>query len=177
MTAEIQPPELAQLVDFAERPRRDDWSLRAALTRYAQPEPKRVGDLLEVVRWVEYGLRPHLKAIQRDGPSLWQQFRGGGGGDASDAIVGLLQLVAELDRLGDVLGPRQLAAPPRRRRRRRHGASRPPVARARRSTRATPTPGPRPRVMTGEDRMSRANAAASLLAALTALLDRDGGPA
>lgn len=100
MTAEIQPPELAQLVDFAERPRCDDWSLRAALTRYAQPEPKRVGDLLEVVRWLEYGLRPHLKTVQRDGPALWQQLRAGG---ASGPVVDLLQLVADLDRLGDAL--------------------------------------------------------------------------
>lgn len=101
MTAEIHPPELAQLVDFAERPRRDDWSLRAALTRYAQPEPNRVGDLLEVVRWLEFGLRPHLKTVQRDGPALWDELRSGGG--TGEPVVELLRIMVELDRLGDVL--------------------------------------------------------------------------
>jgi hypothetical protein len=44
-------------VDFTERPRPPDgWSLRAALTRYAQGQPKRVASLLEVVRRIQFGL-------------------------------------------------------------------------------------------------------------------------
>jgi hypothetical protein len=44
-------------LDFTERPRPPDgWSLRAALTRYAQGQPKRVANLLEVVRRIQFGL-------------------------------------------------------------------------------------------------------------------------
>jgi len=73
------PPELAALVDFAERPRVDYWSLRSALVRYAQPEPQRVSDLLDVVRRVEWALakKPNLD--------------------------GLLAITRELDALGDEL--------------------------------------------------------------------------
>lgn len=44
-------------LDFTEQPRPPDgWSLRAALTRYAQGQPQRVADLLEVVRRIQFGL-------------------------------------------------------------------------------------------------------------------------
>lgn len=44
-------------LDFTERPRPPEgWSLRAALTRYAQGQPQRVADLLEVVRRIQFGL-------------------------------------------------------------------------------------------------------------------------
>ena len=54
--ADIEPPELARLLDFAERPRTQDWSLRAALVRYAQPRPQSVSDLLDLVRRLEAAL-------------------------------------------------------------------------------------------------------------------------
>lgn len=38
-------------------PRRDDWSLRAALVRFAQPEPVRAGAVLELVRRTDGALR------------------------------------------------------------------------------------------------------------------------
>ena len=97
----VQPPELAQLLEFAERPRAGDWGLRAALTRYAQPEPRRVGDLLECVRRIEFAVHPQLKAIERDGTALWDAVQDGGG-DAAP-IVGLLRAAAELDRLAEVV--------------------------------------------------------------------------
>lgn len=44
-------------LDFTERPRPPGgWSLRASLTRYAQGQPERVGDLLQVVRRIQFGL-------------------------------------------------------------------------------------------------------------------------
>ena len=97
----VQPPELAQLLEFAERPRAGDWSLRAALTRYAQPEPKRVGDLLECVRRIEFAVHPQLKAIERDGAALWAAVQDGGAD--GEPIVGLLRAAAELDRLAEVV--------------------------------------------------------------------------
>lgn len=103
MPAEVQPPELARLVDFAERPRAQDWSLRAALTRYAQPQPQRVSDLLTHVRRIEFALRPHLKSIERDGPAVWEAVNAGEGAPSGDLVVELLRVMTELDGLGDVL--------------------------------------------------------------------------
>jgi hypothetical protein len=87
----VAAPELAALVEFAERPRTDDWSLRAALTRYAQPHPQRVGNLLELVRRIEFVLRPQVKALEKEGT------------DPSPALAGLFAAAAEIDRLGDLL--------------------------------------------------------------------------
>jgi hypothetical protein len=99
MAVEVEPPELAALLDYAERPRTDDWSLRAALTRYAQGQPQRVGDLLELVRRIEFALKPQLKAIEREGAEYWQALQSG-----DDRLaVELLRAMAEIDRLGDVL--------------------------------------------------------------------------
>jgi hypothetical protein len=89
MAAEVAPPELARLLDFAERPRAHDWSLRAALCRYAQPQPARVSEVLDLVRRIEFALSPYVKTIERD---------------ADDPFVaGLLAAIVEVDRMGDVL--------------------------------------------------------------------------
>ena len=53
------------LLDFAELSRTDDWSLRSALVRLAQPEPVRVSQVLEVVRRVEAALAPLRRALER----------------------------------------------------------------------------------------------------------------
>ena len=103
MPADIEPPELARLVDLAERPRADNWSLRAALTRYAQGQPQRVSDVLELVRRIDAAVRPHLKAIARDGAALWEALQAGDGANDTDPVIGLLGCMAELDRLGDAL--------------------------------------------------------------------------
>jgi len=98
--AEIQPSELARLVDFSERPRTDDWSLRSALVRYAVPQPQRVNDILVHVRRLEWALGKQSKRIERDGPELWQALQSDGG---DDELVALLRAARELDRLGDVV--------------------------------------------------------------------------
>jgi hypothetical protein len=103
MPAEIQPPELAALLDYQERPRVDDWSLRAALTRYAQPEPERVGDLLEVVRRIEFALGSYQKVIESDGPQLWSAVQGAGASAPNDRLIGMLHAMVELDELGQQL--------------------------------------------------------------------------
>jgi hypothetical protein len=83
-------PAAAQLLEFAERPRVNDWSMRAALCRYAQPQPARVGAVLDLVRRIEFALAPHEKAIDK-------------GGVDDPFVNGLLDAIAELDRLGDIL--------------------------------------------------------------------------
>jgi hypothetical protein len=101
VSAGIEPPELAHLVDFAERPRVEDWSLRAALVRYAQPEPIRARTVVELIRRIEAALRPHRRTLERAGPEVWHEFHGRAGVHAE--LVALLQPAAELDRLGDIL--------------------------------------------------------------------------
>jgi hypothetical protein len=98
--AEIEPPELARLVDYAERPRTRDWSLRAALVRYAQPQPQRVNDLLDAVRRTDFALAEHNDELLRDGHALWDEL---GNGDDGGPLVALLRVAQELDGLGDVL--------------------------------------------------------------------------
>jgi hypothetical protein len=103
--AEIEPPALAQLVDFAERPRTHDWSLRAALVRYAQPQPQRVNDLLDLVRRTDWALGQHSAVLQRHGPEVWDALESDTPpSDREHAqVVKLLRVVMELDEIGDVL--------------------------------------------------------------------------
>jgi hypothetical protein len=60
----VEPAELAQLIDFAERPHTENWSLRAALVRYTSPQPQR-NDLLELVRRIQGGLDAQSTTLQR----------------------------------------------------------------------------------------------------------------
>jgi hypothetical protein len=98
-----QPAELAALIAFAERPRIGDWSLRAALTRYAQPQPQRVSDVLDLVRRIEFAMGAHQAAVADDGPALWRALESDDAASSSNQIVGLLRAIVELDQLGDVL--------------------------------------------------------------------------
>jgi len=97
--AEIGPPALAQLVDFAERPRTEGWSLRAALVRYAQPQPQRVEDLLGLVRRVERALGQHAHEIERRGPEHWEALGGRtpASSEVAARVVGVLSAARELD--------------------------------------------------------------------------------
>ncbi len=103
MAAAIEPVELARIVDFSERPRNDAWSLRAALVRYAQPEPQRVNDLLDLVRRTESALAAHANDIARDGPALWHALAGEHDAHVDAQLVGVLRVAQTLDHLGDVL--------------------------------------------------------------------------
>jgi hypothetical protein len=101
---DIQPAELAALVDLAEHPRVGDWSLRSALTRYAQPEPQRVSDLLDLVRRIEAVIGATQKSIEADGPNVWAQLQEAlASPRQATGLVGLLETMVEIDRLGDLL--------------------------------------------------------------------------
>jgi hypothetical protein len=103
VAAEVEPPELAQLVDFSERSRVGDWSLRSALCRYAQPQPKRVSEVLEVVRRIEAALQPQAKRLVKDGLALWSSLESGDVPADDAQLVGVLGAARELDRLGDTM--------------------------------------------------------------------------
>src|SRR5689334_9719935 len=101
----LEPPELARLVDFAERPRVDDWSLRAAMVRYAQPEPEQVGTIVELVRRIEWALQAEMKPLEADGAALWTDATTGADPDdpVRARIVALLRATLEMDQVGDAL--------------------------------------------------------------------------
>jgi hypothetical protein len=105
MPVEVEPPELARLLDFAERPRADSWSLRAALVRYAQPEPERAARLLEALRRVEGALHRHGKLLERDGPAIWATLSDDSPSPTGPRrdVTALLLATAELDQLGERL--------------------------------------------------------------------------
>jgi len=104
------PTVAADDVDFTERPRPPEgWSLRAALTRYAQGQPERVGKLLEVVRRIQFGLgrvdadlQPCIDRVELVADALavwaadpWRAYRPDA--DVDEVIVSVTR---ELDALG-----------------------------------------------------------------------------
>lgn len=95
------------LADLSERPRSERWSLRAALVRYAQPQPARAGAVLAVVRRVEAVLHTQLKRIEREAPELEAAMAA----DDPEPLVQLLLAVRPLDRLGDALAGWAAAGP------------------------------------------------------------------
>ena len=104
MVAEVEPAELAQLLDTAERPRTQNWSFRAALTRYAQPQPQRASEIIELLRRVESATHPHAKLFEREGNAVWNAINSdGASGEVDTLVVEVLRALTELDRLGDVL--------------------------------------------------------------------------
>lgn len=97
----------AQVIEYAERPRVDDWSLRAALVRYAQPEPARAGAVLELVRRTDGALKPYHRLLERS-PELAAVDPDDDGSlatleEPARQAVALLAVARVLDQLGDVL--------------------------------------------------------------------------
>ena len=105
MPADIEPPELARLVDVAECSRVDDWSLRSALVRYAQPQPGRSSTVLALVRRIEAVLHPQAKLLRTEGPVVWAALEGGGGPTTGPTafVIEVLRVTQGLHRLGDTL--------------------------------------------------------------------------
>ena len=105
MAGDVRPEALAEVLDVAERPRASGWSLRAALVRYAQPQPQRASDLIELVRRIESALRPSTKLLERDGEAVWAAVTGEGdaAGEVDARVVALVGAMAELDRVGERL--------------------------------------------------------------------------
>jgi len=92
------------LLDFGECPRVHDWSLRAALVRYAQPQPERAAQILELVRRIGAALRADHRLFERDGPKVWGQLTASQPPNGvSPEVIGVLEAAAEMDRLGDRL--------------------------------------------------------------------------
>lgn len=77
-----------------------EWSLRAALVRYAQPEPQRVEALLESIRRLDFALEKESKRLERGGDNIWQMLKDG---ERDDPLVALLHVAQEIDALGDAL--------------------------------------------------------------------------
>ena len=105
MPAEIEPVELARLVDVSECSRVDDWSLRSALVRYAQPQPGRSSEVLAHVRRIEAVLHPQAKLLRAEGPEIWAALEGGGGPTTGPTafVIEVLKVSEHLNRLGDTL--------------------------------------------------------------------------
>ena len=79
------PDDLLPLLEASERPRAEGWSFRAALCRYAQPQPERASAVMELLRRCEFALAKKAKALD------------------SDEARPLVETMIELDRLGDAL--------------------------------------------------------------------------
>lgn len=101
---DLEPPELAALVEVAERPRAGDWSLRAALVRYAQFRPGLVRDLIEVVRRIELVLHAHARLLAREGPAVWAALTDGTTPPGElGAVVEVLRVAQGIDDLAETV--------------------------------------------------------------------------
>ena len=69
------------LLEFSEVTGLGDWSLRSALSRLAQPEPARVGRLLESVRRLEAVLNHVRPSLERHGAICRRPGQGPGSGE------------------------------------------------------------------------------------------------
>ncbi|MEZ5409612.1 MAG: hypothetical protein R2761_16405 [Acidimicrobiales bacterium] len=97
---EPAPPQPERsILNLAESPRDDDWSLRAALVRLAQPEPVRAGAVLEIVRRCQGGLAPLARALERH--TVWSE-PGLGPGSVTEAAAGGWTLADDGDRRPDI---------------------------------------------------------------------------
>ncbi len=108
MPPDLEPPELARLADVAGAARVEDWTLRSALTRYAQPEPRRAAAIMEPYRRLEAALHPHGALLRADGEALLAEVDAGSApsdGDDTDRalLVGLLGVARVFDALADRL--------------------------------------------------------------------------
>ena len=81
---EIDP--VRSLLNYAESPQADDWTLRSGLVRLAQPEPERVGDLLQVLRRLDAVLGQVTRDLQRN-PACCDAALVAGGADDRDGSV------------------------------------------------------------------------------------------
>ncbi len=105
MATDPEPAELARLIDFAERPRVGDWSLRSSLVRYAQPRAEQVSSVLDLVRRIDFALSPNTRLIERTGPDLWAALQSVDPpqSEPEATVVGLLRACETLDGLADLL--------------------------------------------------------------------------
>lgn len=108
MPPDLEPPELARLADVAGAARIEDWTLRSALTRYAQPQPRRAAAIMELIRRLEAALHPHDRLLRADGAALLAESEPGSApSDVDDTdralAVGLLGVARVFDSLADRL--------------------------------------------------------------------------
>lgn len=88
-----EPDPVRSLLNYAESPQADDWTLRSGLVRLAQPEPGRVGDLLQVMRRLDAVLAQVARDLQRHSTSCDGTLVAGGdfvrdaGGSAASGLV------------------------------------------------------------------------------------------
>ena len=103
MSTEVEPPELAQLIDVSERPRIGNWSLRAALTRYGQPQPQGTSDFIEVLRRIEVAVHRSSTDLAQHGPALWAALNDEANAGELAPVVELLRVIRDVDAVGEAL--------------------------------------------------------------------------
>lgn len=59
------PDREASLLNYAERSRAGDWSMRSALTRFAQPHPERAARVLTLVRRLDAVLHQAMRQLEQ----------------------------------------------------------------------------------------------------------------
>ena len=88
------------MLQVAESPRVDDWTLRSALVRFAQAQPELASAILESVRRTQAALDPFVRALLRHGVTVDRRLAvdpGGGLAPMADPVADVR--IADLARL------------------------------------------------------------------------------
>lgn len=93
----VEVDEQNSILNYAEAPRHDDWTLRSALVRLAQPHPLRSEAVLQLVRRLDAAIKPVIRQLQHHGVQSQRSIPGGA------------ELVADV-RLVDLAGDPQVLA-------------------------------------------------------------------
>jgi hypothetical protein len=133
----VEVDEQNSILNYAEAPRRGDWTLRSALVRLAQPHPLRSEAVLQLVRRLDASLKPLIRPLQEHGVRSQRSIPGGAQhvadtrmvdlmanpevlaeyrqridlDDAEIASVHLVQLALDLDELANTLAAWATAGP------------------------------------------------------------------
>ncbi len=96
-TEPVEVDETLTLLQVAESPRIDDWTLRSALVRFAQPQPELSGAILESVRRTQAALDPVARELLRHGAVTDRGLAvAGDGGLAAPTVLPLRPRITDL---------------------------------------------------------------------------------
>lgn len=96
----VDVDEIRTLLQVSESPRVDDWTLRSALVRFAQPQPELASAILESVRRTQAALDPIARELLRHGVVTDRRLGTSGDGGLAPPIDPLPDVrVADLARV------------------------------------------------------------------------------
>ena len=86
----MKTDETNSIINYAEAPRRADWTLRSSLVRLAQPHPLRSEAVLQLVRRLDAALKPFVRELQKHPKESSRSIPGGASNVLDIRVVDLV---------------------------------------------------------------------------------------